>query len=77
MTASPTLPEAVLASWGITSESTTQVTGPRPIEKAQTNATIDAAESAAMEPLIPMARVMAATLMTRVGKSRSGLDPTR
>jgi len=77
LTASPTLPEAVLASWGITSESTTQVTGPRPIEKAQTNATIEAAESAAMEPLIPMASVIAATLMTSVGKSNRGLDPTR
>jgi hypothetical protein len=77
LTASPTLPEAVLASWGITSERTTQVTGPRPIEKAQTKATIEAAERAATELLIPIARVMAATLMTSVGKSNRGLDPTR
>jgi hypothetical protein len=77
LTASPTLPEAVLASWGITSESTTQVTGPRPIEKAQTKATIEAAESAAIEPLIPIASVTAATLMTSVGKSNNGLEPTR
>jgi hypothetical protein len=77
LTASPTLPDAVLASCGITSESTTQVTGPNPIEKAQTKATIEAADSAAVDPLIPMASVTAATLMTRVGKSRRGLDPTR
>jgi hypothetical protein len=77
LTASPTLPEAVLASCGITSESTTQVTGPRPIEKAQTKATIEAAESAAIEPLIPIASVIAATLITSVGNINSGLDPTR
>jgi hypothetical protein len=77
LTASPTLPEAVLASCGITSESTTQVTGPRPIEKAQTKATIEAAESAAIDPLIPIASVIAATLMTSVGNINSGLDPTR
>jgi hypothetical protein len=77
LTASPTLPEAVLASWGITSERTTQVTGPNPIEKAHTKATIEAAERPAMEPLIPMESVTAATLMTSVGKSNNGLEPTR
>jgi len=77
LTAKPTLPDAVLASDGITSERTTQVTGPKPIEKAQTKATIEAADNAAIELLIPMASVRAATLMTSVGKSSSGLDPTR
>lgn len=77
LTASPTLPEAVLASFGMTSDRTTHVTGPRPIEKAMTNTTIAVAEMAAVDVLIPIARAMAATVMTAVGPSRSGRDPTR
>jgi hypothetical protein len=38
---------------------------------------MEVAESAAIELLMPIARVMAATLMTRVGNMSSGLEPTR
>jgi hypothetical protein len=47
------------------------------MEKAHTKATIEAADKAATELLIPMASVIAATLITSVGKRRSGLEPTR
>lgn len=75
-TASPTLLDAVLASLGITSDSTTQVTGPRPMEKDMTNTTIAVADTAAVEVLIPIARATAATDMTDVGPSKRGREPT-
>jgi hypothetical protein len=47
------------------------------MEKAQTKAMIEIAERTAVEVLIPIARVSAATLMTRVGYMSNGLEPTR
>lgn len=77
LTAKPTLLEAVLASFGITSDSTTQVTGPKPIENDMTNVTMAVAEMAGVEVFIPIARATAAKDMTAVGHRMRGLEPTR
>lgn len=77
LTASPTLLDAVRASFGMTSDNTTQVTGPKPIEYDMTNVTIAVAEMAGVEVLIPIARATAAIDMSDVGHRIRGREPTR
>jgi hypothetical protein len=76
LTANPTLLDAVLASFGMTSDKTTQVTGPRPMENDMTNVTIAVAETAAVEVLIPIAKANAAIDMIAVGHRIKGREPT-
>lgn len=75
--ARPTLPAAFTAWLGITSGSTTHVTGPSPIEKAATKRTIPTMERPAALVLMPNARSKAAKHMIEVGKTRRRLLPSR
>lgn len=75
--ARPTLPAALTAWLGITSGSTTHVTGPSPTEKATTKRMIPTIERPAALVLMPNARSKAAKDMIEVGKTRRRLLPSR